>query len=413
MVDESVLPEKEKLEYYNVCINLFYRLGDDESGHESEAQRYKDLYNEYLNKVLSVAKPGSFDYEFRKLDNQSPHSLPPEDAIRARFKLLEDSSLDDHERALVYGSIYGLALSIGNTELAAFCNAMSAIFDIRTSTHETSAVHTLAELMNYCDDSERAVRYIMVAFDDALFFNSRARQSQIGSLIPLLETIRYNNLSEQKRLMMFLFVLTVALLIGSVVLLAKLFRRNKRLEKMKTSLDDAQANLVEANQSLSSLNKKLKETIALKDSYIMQSLHVNTTFLNLVESKCHDAISEMKKKGLEAIRFLPYQMGIKEERQRIMHSFDTTFLQVFPNFVDEFNLLLNEGQSVSLNEDGSLSTELRIFALMRLGIVDTQKIADFLNISVNSIYVYKARIKAKSNLSKSEFDSRVMTIKQP
>lgn len=182
---------------------------------------------------------------------------------------------------------------------------------------------------------------------------------------------------------------------------------------MRLLLNDTQLELVKANDSLSTLNSKLKETIALKDSYIIQSLYINTSFLKQVESRCHEAINDMKTKGLEAMRFLPYQMGIKEERQRIMASFDHTFLQVFPNFIDDFNALLADGESVSLGDDNGLSTELRIFALMRLGVTDTAAVSDFLNISANSIYVYKARIKAKSNLSKTEFDARVMAITKP
>ena len=182
---------------------------------------------------------------------------------------------------------------------------------------------------------------------------------------------------------------------------------------MKTSLNDTQQKLVEANSSLSALNGKLKETIELKDRYIMQSLYVNTNFLKQVETRCRTAINDMKTKGLEAMRFLPYQMGIKEERQRVMRSFDETFLQVFPNFVDDFNALLCEGEAIGLSDDGSMPTELRIFALMRLGVTDTNAVAEFLNISANSIYVYKARVKAKTDLSKSEFDAEVMAIAKP
>lgn len=412
-VDESLLPEKEKVDYYNTCVNLYYRLKDAvEAENMAMAEEYGEICNEYQSKILSVSRPGSFNYEFRKLLGSETAEQTVEQKIKLRFDLINDFDFEEHEQAIIYASISPLAVSIGDTRLASYCNAMSAICDIRSSTHETSAVHTLAQLMNNCDDSERAVRYIMVAFDDALFFNSRTRQSQIGSLMPMLESIRYENLRHQKRSLTLLFVVSTLLLIGAVVLLVKLKRRNRRLEQMKGSLDKVQGKLVAANSDLSGLNNKLKETISERNAYIMQSLRLNTDFLNLLENRCRNVINEVKVKGVDSIRFLPYHLGIKEERQRIMECFDNSFLQLFPDFIAQLNNLFVDDQQISLNVDGSMPTELRIFALMRLGVVETKEVAEFLNISQNSIYVYKAKIKSKSTLPKSEFDKAVMAIKQ-
>lgn len=406
----GMLPVKDRLLYYKNCVNLFYRLGFGQENH-ALAEDYMHRTECYADSVVALAAPGTFDHEFYRLFNET--DVPAEDAIRKRFDLIDRYGFSDSERAIIFASISELASGMGDSRLQAYGNAISAICDIRSSTHETASVYALANLMNYSKDLDRAVRYIRVAFDDALFFNSRVKQSQVALILPLLETIRYENITSQRRIMAVLLVLISLSLFLTGLLLAKLARRNKRLESMRVSLDAAQQELVKANSALSTLNGKLKESIELKDSYIMQSLYINTGFLKQVECRCREAINNMKTKGLEAMRFLPYQMGIKEERQRIMESFDHTFLQVFPNFIDDFNALLSEGQSVALSEDGGLSTELRIFALMRLGVTDIAAVSDFLNISPNSIYVYKARVKAKSSLSKNEFDARVMAIVKP
>lgn len=412
-IDYSLLPDKDRLLFYKNCITLFYRFGLPEYNvGEAKKREYELMCEAYTDSIIAYAKPGTFEYEFYS-QNKSERGKDAEAMIVKRLGLLQDNEFIDHERAELYASLSGLAERVGDLELQAYCNAVSAIYDIRSSTHETASVFALANLMNDLKDMDRAVRYIRVAFDDALFFNSRVKQSQVGLILPLLETIRYENITYQRHIMAVLLIFISLSLFLTGILLAKLLRRNKRLENMRVSLNDAQDKLVEANTTLSSLNSKLKETIALKDSYIMQSLYINTSFLKQVECRCREAINNMKTKGLEAMRFLPYQMGIKEERQRIMQSFDHTFLQVFPNFIDDFNSLLNDGESVAAGDDGGLSTELRIFALMRLGVTDTGAVSDFLNISANSIYVYKARIKAKSNLSKSEFDARVMAIAKP
>ena len=73
--------------------------------------------------------------------------------------------------------------------------------------------------------------------------------------------------------------------------------------------------------------------------------------------------------------------------------FDNAFLQLYPRFVEEFNELLKPGSRIELKKGERLNTELRIFALIRLGINDSSRIASLLRYSVNTIYNYRARIK--------------------
>ncbi len=413
-IDATLLPTRQRIGFYENCINLFYRLSLQSADvDQAMYDKYQALCDEYVDSIVSVSPPGSFEHEFYNLHIVEREDVDYDDVLRHRFDLLSNFDFSDSELAVLYASMGGFANLNGDSHKEAYFNAMSTIYDIRSSTHETASVYMLANLMNSLGENDRAVRYIRVAFDDALFFNSRMKQSQIGMMLPLLETIRYDHIFGQRSVMAILLVFITLSLCVLGVLVSKLSRRNKRLAQMGESLNEAQQELVHANDTLSTLNGKLKESIELKDSYIMRSLYINTSFLNQVEARCREAINNMKTKGLEAMRFLPYQMGIKEERQRIMQSFDQTFLQVFPNFIDDFNAILNEGESVALGPDGGLSTELRIFALMRLGVNDTATVAGFLNISPNSIYVYKARLKAKSSLSKADFDSRVMAIKKP
>lgn len=412
-IESSRLPVRERTDFFENCINLFYRLSLEAENDSILYRQYLAMSDEYVDSIVSVSPPGSFEHEFSKLHIVERDGVDYETVLKNRFDLMSNFDFSDSQLAVLYASMGGFANLYGDSEKEAYFNAMSTIYDIRSSTHETASVYMLANLMHRLGENDRAVRYIRVAFDDALFFNSRMKQSQIGMILPLLETIRYDHVFGQRSVMAILLIFFTLMLGVLGVLFSKLSRRNKSLAQMGKSLNEAQQELVLANETLSTLNGKLKESIELKDSYIMRSLYINTSFLNQVEARCREAINNMKTKGLEAMRFLPYQIGIKEERQRIMQSFDQTFLQVFPNFIDDFNALLNEGESVSLGPDGGLSTELRIFALMRLGITDTATVAGFLNISPNSIYVYKARLKAKSDLSKADFDAAVMAIKKP
>lgn len=112
----------------------------------------------------------------------------------------------------------------------------------------------------------------------------------------------------------------------------------------------------------------------------------------------------------EEVKYLLYDMGVKKERQRLFSAFDKAFMKLFPNFVDEYNKLFPKEYQVSIDSSGELSTEIRIFALMRVGISNPTDVAKYLNLSTNTIYVYKAKTKAKALVPKEEFDDYIMAI---
>ena len=105
-------------------------------------------------------------------------------------------------------------------------------------------------------------------------------------------------------------------------------------------------------------------------------------------------------------------MGVRREQARMYASFDSACLKLFPNFIDEFNKLMRPGEGISLSGD-KLPTEARVFALMRLGITGTADIAQYLCLSVNTVYVYKAKVKSRAAIDKNSFDAAVMSIPKP
>ncbi len=142
----------------------------------------------------------------------------------------------------------------------------------------------------------------------------------------------------------------------------------------------------------------------------MQSLQGNTSFVNSVEKESLAAIRKITIRQYEDAKAILYNLGVKEERERIYAAFDTAFMALFPNFIESFNVLMNEDAHITLDKNGALPMEVRIFALMRLGIDDPAQVAEYLHLSVNTIYVYKNKIKSKSSVSKDQFDALIMAI---
>jgi DNA-binding NarL/FixJ family response regulator len=113
----------------------------------------------------------------------------------------------------------------------------------------------------------------------------------------------------------------------------------------------------------------------------------------------------------DEIKFLVNNINLKQEKEELLKNFDKVFLKLFPDFVAEFNSLFKKEDQIKLKDNELLTTDLRIFALMRMGIHDNEKIAQILEYSVNTVYTYKTKIKNKSIVPNDEFEQRIMEIK--
>ena len=260
---------------------------------------------------------------------------------------------------------------------------------------------------------DRAYKYIQQAQYDAEFYNSRLRKAEINTILPIIENSRYNWLNNQRLLLFIILFAIVALLIITASLLLVLRSRNKVLRQMHTDLAEKTTLLEQSNQSLTEAIAKLREANEIKDQYIIQSLYGNNAFVNEVNDAVNEAVRHITLKRPDEARTTLYHIGIKKERARIAASFDTAFLKLFPNWLDEFNSLFPKDSQIRLAEDGTMPMDVRIFALMRLGFDNAAEVAEYLNLSIDTVYVYKARLKGKALVDKEEFDSRIMAIPKP
>ena len=90
--------------------------------------------------------------------------------------------------------------------------------------------------------------------------------------------------------------------------------------------------------------------------------------------------------------------------------FDSIFLNIYPDFIEEFNNLLVPEERIYPKQDELLTTELRIYALIRLGITDSNKIASFLRYSLRTVYNYRTKVRNKSAVTRGDFEDYVKKI---
>lgn len=156
--------------------------------------------------------------------------------------------------------------------------------------------------------------------------------------------------------------------------------------------------------------EELEESNQIKDQQIFQSLYTKSEYMDKVDVILKRLDRKLKTRQYNDINSLYKEFNLKSERETILSSFDEAFLKVYPHFLEEYNKLLQSTHQAALDEKGTLPPEVRIFALMRIGINDNEQIARFLNLSLNTIYTYKTRVKNKAIVPKEEFEDYILKI---
>lgn len=417
---EGLTPE-ELHEYYSTCVYFYQNLIAFAMGTGKLMQKYQEEKQKYYGLTLKNGALLTDDgYRTQAEDMLHINEVSIEENIEQRIQLLSKYDLSLHEQAVQYCILSENSDALDKREEAIYYAALSAIADIRSNTRETLATKLLASYMYDRKDMDRALRYIRVAQKDANFYNTNLRKIEINTLLPIIENERYNAANRQRIIILSITVLTILSVVLLTIVVISTRKRNRNLQearkKIATAYEEIEQQtqqLNEANNTLSTVNHKLQEANEIKDQYIVQSLYSNSDFVNLVEEKCKLFERKLKAKQYTDLPSMLTSMGIKQERERMASTFDQAFLKLFPNFLDEYNRLFPIERHIKLGSNGVLPTEVRIFALMRLGIEDNNLIASYLNLSLNTIYVYKSKVKAKAIVPQDDFDRYIMQIPKP
>ena len=303
--------------------------------------------------------------------------------------------------------------------------AESVLADIRNAAMDQGSMWELANELMLNGNIDKASSYISFTSDCANRYGSRQRNWQIA---PLLTTIAKNYKAQSERNTAQLWMALVVSSVLALLLLGVLFflhRRNKQLATARNALHESNSQLATLNKELkntneqlsmvngqlSTVNEQLSESNRVKEEYIGRFMSLCSQYIDKLDNYRKMVNKKMKNKELEDLFRLSKSTELKEkELEELFLNFDSVFLHLFPNFVNDFNALLQPDMRVQPKEDNRLTTEIRIFALIRLGIEDSSKIAEFLHYSVNTIYNYRARIKNGAIGNREQFERQIKTL---
>jgi hypothetical protein len=381
------MPDSILFNYYFILARTYYDLGDFDRD-VFYTPRYIHLGNRYIDSARSLRKPGSYDYIYlnglKNLKNEND-----EDALNDLNSILQGYELTPHQLAVVASTLSYFYITHNQSEKAIDLLITAAIADIESATKETSAMQLLAEELYKKGDIATAYIYIQQAMDDAIFYGARQRKIQVGAILPLIAAEKLHNIEAQRKLWLIYSTIITLLSVLVVVFAWIIFKQVKKLRVTQ---------------------KALLESNRIKEEYIGFYFNVNSEYLNKAETLKKSIELKLVTKKLEEIKFIVNSFNPQKDREDLYDNFDKTFLKLFPDFVTTFNSYFKEEDRIILKEGQLLNTELRIFALIRLGIHDTERIAKILDYSINTIYNYKARVKSKSILPNEQFEKKIMEV---
>lgn len=415
-VDTTRLNGRLLREYYRAQHKLNDELRLYSHDEEQKQESYR-LTMYYCDRIIeSCDTNDNLTTEFRMwrfLEQRDFHSAEMSaDTLLSRF----DPSTRDYAKVAYMRAIMAGMQQQYDVEQCWY--ARSAIADIRSATRDNSSLKSLCTTLITEPYIGAAMNYMNIVMNDARFFNSRLRPWQDAQILPLIADA-YNQKKERSDSLSRTFIITLILfsllVVGALIVM---LRQNRRLATAHDQLrdyavlkNDSHEQLEELNKQLRHLNNQITEANSVKEEYIGIFLMACSEYL--------DRLAELRRNIRRALREnntakLQTEYAAIEcndrELDEFYKMFDSTFLRLYPSFIDDFNSLLTPEAHIEPHNSGQLNTELRIFALIRLGITDSSKIAAMLRYSISTIYNYRSKVMCSTVLPRENFEEAVRMI---
>ena len=405
--------------YYEAYNNVYNELS-----YYTRLDNMHQLYNEkalHYEQLMLATLPPTSESCFLRREQHAQAEGRLDEALKINDEWMKTVEPGSHPYALAALYRYiDFKLQGDSTQMIHWL-VESVLADIRYAAMDQGSMWELANELMLTGDIDKASSYISFTSDCANRYGSRQRNWQIA---PLLTTIAKSYKAQSERNTAQLRTSLVAISVLALLLLGVLLflhRSNKQLATARNALKLSNDELSTANSQLSTLNSQLSivnsqltESNRVKEEYIGRFMSLCSQYIDKIDDYRKMVNHKMKNKELEELFRLSKSTELKEhELEELLQNFDSVFLHLFPNFVNDFNALRQPEMRVKPKEDNRLTTEIRIFALIRLGIEDSSKIAEFLYYSVNTIYNYRARIKNGALDNRGQFEAKVKLLGLP
>lgn len=419
-INKDSLPDNILPLYYNQKIYLYAHLGQYHGAQGYKSQNYFSAEKKLAEEAIrNIDKNNNMYFWFQAIYYMDK----PESGEKNRFKKelenqIAHSEMNTREDALKAYALARIYLNEGKEEEYIRNLAYSAIADIKMCNRDIASLEELAAVLFKYNDIDRSYTYINYCLKNALLYPNRVRIVGISSIMDNIQKAYLEKSQQQERrvkLSLYIISALSIILLISITFIVIQFRRiiksRKTLNCVNEQLETANKELNVLNSQLTETNSKLIESNYVKEEYIGYVFSICSNYISKLEDYRKNISRKLKTGQIDEIRNLTFNSQmVQNELKEFYHNFDAIFLHVYPNFVNDFNNLLKPDEQITIKDGELLNTELRIYALIRLGIHDSTKIANFLHCSPQTVYNNRLKTRNKAKISKDEFAEAVKSL---
>ena len=418
-IDRQTLPSSLLGYYYTCYEHVYFEAGAAQPRYKMFASRYAKLSHAYRDSMQVTLDPSSATDLWLR-ETQLREAGKYDEALEFSDRRLAEASFGTPQYALVAYQRFRLFESMGKKDEHLYYLVLSAISDVRSAIKEQSSLMVLAQELNRKGDLKRAYDYINFSWEISQFYKTRLRSWMNITPLSMING-NYQDIIKQQNRELLIYIACVALLaLLLVIALIYIYRQMKALSIAKKGLQEVNERLFslneeleEVNRHLRSTNLELSESNLIKEAYIARFFKLCSVYVDRLQAYRKLVNKKLQRGQVAELLKMTHLSNdiVTVEVQELYANFDSAFLHLFPNFVESLNALLLPDEQIVLKPDELLNTELRIFALIRLGIKDSSQIAELLHYSVNTIYNYRSRVKTKARVSRDDFEDLVAKIR--
>lgn len=432
-IEESEVPTDLLSVYYNQLAYLYSHYGQYLGSDRTAPTDYYIQSRAFQDSTLVHADPKDSLYLWYKAWVALKGDREERNAVISELKAdIDSAAMDSRTDAMKAYALARLYESVGDSENRIRYLATSSICDAKIANKDIASLEELGKLMLAEDNIDRAYAYVNFCQQQAQSLHNRVRAFTLANLEKTIREEYGKRDNTQRQRLHYTLITLVVLFAILIVALFIIVRKNKRLHESQSRLsrlngelkdsvaeltalretqEDNNRRLKEMNAELSNVNNQLKESNLIKEEYVGQMFSICSDYINKLEAFRKEVSRKLKVGQIEALhKTVDSSSMVQSELKEFYRSFDTIFLNLFPDFVKDFNRLLRPDEQITLGEGELLNTPLRIYALVRLGITDSVKIAALLHCSAQTVYNNRLRIRNKACIPKECFAETVRTL---
>ena len=417
-LNPETMPNKLKLYYYFTYAWL-YNYWESYAKNSDYAEEFRTQKKHYMDLLLQNFNEDSRNnvyYNYLLGERIYLDEPTSRKSLTHFLKALKMSPAKSRIHAMsAYGAARYYKLT-GKFDLYEKYLVEASVSDGLCQLKETVALQKLAYYLFKKDEnnSKLAAKYIQHTMEDAQFFNNQLRMMEISNILPVIAAANQQAAERSRARILTGFIAVSAALIIIIILAFANNRQKNKLKKNKQEIEEQNkkqiemnGQLSEMNNQLTELNQQLIETNIKRETYLRLFMDISAAYISKLADYRKLVSRKIKaNQAADLLKSLNTHKLEEEETQMFYNRFDKAFMELYPGFVTELNKLLLPESQLEVPTTHTLTTEIRIYALMRLGVTDSQEIATLLHYSTQTIYNYKSGMRAKA-INRDTFESDV------